>query len=71
MEPSQEALLIRRWTEAFTEEVLEHAKPEEVSNEEVFGDVYHSLIHSTSVSNTLIQLEHSNALVIGEKCRER
>ena len=43
----------------------------EVSNEEVFADVYHSLIHSAGLSATLLQLEHSNAAVVGEKCGER
>ena len=71
MDPEKEAALIRRWTEAFNGEVLEYSRPQEVSNEEVFADVYHSLIHSHSVSNTLVQLEHANAAAIEEKCRRR
>ena len=38
--------LVRKWSEKYTEEVLEWAHPQEVSNEEVFAEVYHSLIHS-------------------------
>ncbi len=37
-------------------EVLEFVKPKDVSNEEVFGDVYHSLIHS-SISNTVSMIK--------------
>ena len=63
--------LVRAWASAFSSEVLAFARPEEVSNEEVFADVYHSLIHSAGLSATLLQLEHGNAAVIGEKCGER
>lgn len=62
--------LVREWTEYFTEEVLSYSRPAEVSNEEVFSDVYHALIHS-SMSETLLQLEHSHAEVIAEKCNEK
>jgi len=63
--------LVRAWASAFSSEVLAFARPDEVSNEEVFADVYHSLIHSAGLSATLLQLEHGNAAVIGEKCGER
>ena len=63
--------LVRAWASAFSSEVLSFARPEEVSNEEVFAEVYHSLIHSAGLSATLLQLEHGNAAVIGEKCGER
>ena len=63
--------LVKAWSSAYSGEVLSFARPEEVSNEEVFADVYHSLIHSAGLSATLLQLEHSNAAVVGEKCFER
>ena len=62
MEDSKIENLVQAWSEMYMGEVLEFAKPKDVSNEEVFGDVYHSLIHS-SVAETLVRLEHSNAQV--------
>ena len=62
--------VVRKWTECFSEEVLAYSRPTEVSNEEVFSDVYHALIHS-AMSETLLQLEHSHAEVIAEKCRDK
>ena len=62
MENSKLEDLVQAWSEIYMGEVLEFAKPKDVSNEEVFGDVYHSLIHS-SVAETLVRLEHSNAQV--------
>jgi len=38
---AEEESLVRAWREAFHGEVLEHARPAEVSDEEVFADVYH------------------------------
>ena len=66
----QESQLVKAWSDAFADEVLEFSRPDEVSNEEVFADVYHSLIHS-ELSETLLQLEQSNARVIEEKCDKR
>ncbi len=54
--------LVQIWSDMYLGEVLEFSKPKNVSNEEVFGDVYHSLIHS-AIADTLVRLEHSNALV--------
>lgn len=63
MEESKVENLVQMWSDMYMGEVLEFAKPKDVSNEEVFGDVYHSLIHS-SVAETLVRLEHSNAQVL-------
>lgn len=52
--------LVKQWTEAFTNEVLTHCSPEEASDEEVFGEMYHALAHSP-LAATMIQLEHSHA----------
>jgi hypothetical protein len=62
MEDPKVESLVKQWSELYMGEVLEFAKPKDVSNEEVFGDVYHSLIHS-SIADTLVRLEHSNAMV--------
>ena len=53
---SNDDALVKAWASAYTSEVLAFARPEEVSNEEVFADVYHSLIHSAGLSATLLQL---------------
>ncbi|XP_036370834.1 protein C12orf4 homolog isoform X1 [Octopus sinensis] len=55
--------LVKKWTKAFTQEVKEFAKPEEVTNEQVFSEVYHTLIHSPALE-TLLNLEHSYAMDI-------
>ena len=44
----------------FNTEVLQYAKPNEASDEEVFANIYHSLAHSP-LAATMIQLEHSHA----------
>jgi len=62
--------LVRAWSAAYSDEVLDWAQPPTVSNMEVFADVYHSLIHSP-VSATLLQLEHSYAAAVESLCRER
>ena len=53
---SNDDALVKAWASAYSSEVLAFARPEEVSNEEVFADVYHSLIHSAGLSATLLQL---------------
>jgi len=62
--------VVRNWAAAYTEEVLEFAQPAAVNDSEVFGDVYHSLIHSP-LSETLLQLEASYAMAVEAVCRER
>jgi len=62
--------LLKAWTTAFSEEVLDYAQPPEVRDEEVFADVYHSLIHSP-LSETILQLEASYACSVETLCRER
>ncbi|KAK6170121.1 hypothetical protein SNE40_018593 [Patella caerulea] len=55
--------LIERWTRAFTQEVKEYAKPEEITNEQMFSDIYHTLIHSPALE-TVLNLEHTYALSV-------
>ncbi|XP_040583240.1 FERRY endosomal RAB5 effector complex subunit 3 [Lepeophtheirus salmonis] len=59
--------IVKKWSDLYSEEVLEFARPAEVSNEEVFAEVYHSLIHSPAISNTLVQLEHLHARTLEDK----
>ena len=63
--------VVREWTDSFTLETLEFSCPEEVTDEEVFADIYNALIHSAKFSSTLIQLEQSYAETINEKCVEK
>ncbi len=64
--------LVRAWADAYERGVLAHSKPEEISNEEVFADVYHSLVHSSpAMSDTMLRLEHSHAEAVAAKCKER
>ena len=65
-----ESSLLRAWSDAFTSEVLRYAKTKEVDNEEVFADVYHSLVHSP-LAATLVQLEHSNAQAVDDRAGDR
>ncbi len=66
------AALARSWSQAYGKGVLAHAKADQVSNEEVFADVYHSLVHSSpDTSNTMLRLEHSHAETVASKCADR
>lgn len=51
-------------------EVKEFAKPEEVSKEQQFSEVYHALIHSPALE-TLLNLEHTYALTIEDLILQR
>ena len=55
---------------SFLQETLEYASPEAVSNETVFSEVYHALIHSPALE-TLLNLEHTYALAVGEVIKQR
>jgi len=61
--------IIKGWAQAYQEEVLQFAQPPTVDDAEVFGSVYHSLIHSP-LSQTLLQLEASYAAAVESLCRE-
>ncbi|XP_077371711.1 ferry endosomal RAB5 effector complex subunit 3 isoform X4 [Festucalex cinctus] len=62
--------LTNAWTRAYVESTLEHARPEEPSWDEDFGDVYHELIHSPA-SDTLLNLEHNYFVRMSELISER
>jgi len=52
------------------QEVAEYAKPEPVTNELVFSEVYHALIHSPALE-TLLNFEHRYALAMRHVTEER
>lgn len=58
------------WSKAFREEHAAYAKPEGISNEVVFSEVYHSLVHSGAL-DALLTLEHSYAVEMENLIRER
>ncbi len=47
------------------QEVSQYAPPQPVSNELLFSEVYHALIHSPALE-TLLNLEHTYALAVGD-----
>ena len=44
--------------------------PEEITNEQVFSEVYHSLIHSSTLQ-TLLNLEHTYAFAVANMIKRR
>lgn len=62
--------LIEKWTKAFTEEHMRYATLEEPDESVTFPDMYHKLIHSPALE-TLLNLEHSYALAVGEDVQKR
>ena len=46
------------------------APPEETSKEQIFSEVYHSLIHSPALE-TLLNLEHTYALTVDDLIQQR
>eukprot|EP00095_Tigriopus_kingsejongensis_P011960 snap_masked-scaffold476_size161517-processed-gene-0.30 protein:Tk11960 transcript:snap_masked-scaffold476_size161517-processed-gene-0.30-mRNA-1 annotation:"PREDICTED: uncharacterized protein C12orf4 homolog" len=66
-----ETALVAAWSEAGAQGVLKLAPPEAVAPEAVWAEVYHSLIHSHSLSETLLRLEHSHAEAIEAQSQAR
>ncbi|XP_067141961.1 FERRY endosomal RAB5 effector complex subunit 3 isoform X2 [Centruroides vittatus] len=62
--------IIKKWSFAFKEEHAQYAKQEELSEDAIFASMYHSLIHSPALE-TMLNLEHSYSLQIGELIQER
>ncbi|KAK3090690.1 hypothetical protein FSP39_013761 [Pinctada imbricata] len=62
--------LVEKWTKAYTQEVKQYAKVEEASEETLFSEVYHNLIHSPAL-DTLLNLEHTYALTIEDLIDQR
>ena len=54
----------------FVQEVAEFTRPEPVTNELVFSEVYHALIHSPALE-TLLNFEHRYALAMRHITEER
>lgn len=62
--------LAERWARAYREEHLCYATPEEETPDSKFPTMYHTLIHSPAL-DTMLNLEHSYALAVGDMVRER
>lgn len=52
------------------QEILKYSEPEPISNEVVFSEVYHTLIHSPALE-TLLNLEHTYALSVCDVIDQR
>lgn len=66
---SKEAI-ISEWIKVFSEETKEHSKPEEISNELVFSEIYNQLIHS-HLQPTILKLENSYAKAVDDLITRR
>ncbi|XP_074648788.1 FERRY endosomal RAB5 effector complex subunit 3-like [Tubulanus polymorphus] len=62
--------LVDQWAKVFTQELKEYAKPVEISNDQVFSEVYHNLIHSPALE-TLLNLEHTYAIAVEDVITQR
>ncbi|GIY29221.1 protein C12orf4 homolog [Caerostris darwini] len=62
--------LVQKWAKAFKEEHMKFAEVEEPSEGATFPEMYHKLIHSPALE-TLLNLEHSYALAVGELVQAR
>ncbi|GFS13853.1 protein C12orf4 homolog [Elysia marginata] len=62
--------LIENWLSVYNKELKLYAKPYELSKDEKFGEVYHTLIHSPALE-TLLNLEHEYSLGVEEVIRKR
>ncbi|KAK2167583.1 hypothetical protein LSH36_26g09044 [Paralvinella palmiformis] len=62
--------LAKQWTNLFSKEILKYSDPEPISNEVVFSEVYHTLIHSPALE-TLLNLEHTYALSVCDVIDQR
>lgn len=52
------------------QEVIDYTKPDCISNDDMFSDVYHSLIHSSALE-TLLNLEHTHAMTVSSIIKQR
>lgn len=57
-------------TNVYIQEVIDYAKPQSISNDVMFSEVYHSLIHSPALE-TLLNLEHTYAMAVGNIINQR
>lgn len=62
--------LIENWLSVYNNELKLYAKPNELSKDEKFGEVYHTLIHSPALE-TLLNLEHEYSLGVEDVIRKR
>ena len=69
--PEQFESAINLWSDAFTQECSRYSDAKEVKTEELtFSEMYHSLIHSSSLE-TLLQLENTYALAVQDMLAQR
>ncbi|KAK9727711.1 hypothetical protein QE152_g19021 [Popillia japonica] len=62
--------ITKEWEKIFREEMTEYGERRCASDEELFATAYHKLVHSPALE-TMLQLEHTYALTVKEKCDEK
>lgn len=62
--------LAEKWSRSFNEEHMKYSKPEGISNEAVFSEMYHSIVHSGALEE-LMNLEHSFSVAMEDLIQER
>ncbi|KAG8177634.1 hypothetical protein JTE90_019661 [Oedothorax gibbosus] len=62
--------LVKKWTNAFKNEQMQFSAAEEPLEQSMFPEMYHRLIHSPALE-TMLNLEHSYALSVGELVNNR
>ncbi|ELU15738.1 hypothetical protein CAPTEDRAFT_117173 [Capitella teleta] len=66
----EEGALVAEWTNAYSQEVIECAKQESISNDVMFSEIYHCLIHSPALE-ALLNLEHTYAIAVSDVIARR
>uniref|UniRef100_A0A0B7AMF5 Uncharacterized protein n=1 Tax=Arion vulgaris TaxID=1028688 RepID=A0A0B7AMF5_9EUPU len=62
--------LLKHWVSTYNNELRMFAKPYELSKDEKFAEVYHTLIHSPALE-TLLNLEHEYSLGVERVIKDR
>jgi len=62
--------LANTWSDLFQDEHAVYSIPEEITNETVFSEVYHKLVHSPGL-DTLLSLEHTFAMAMDDVVAQR
>ncbi|XP_063971713.1 protein C12orf4 homolog [Lytechinus pictus] len=59
-----------RWARAFTQECVSHAPNTKPKDEAVFGEMFHTLIHSPALE-TIFKLEHTYSMAVEDIVKQR
>ncbi|XP_059165368.1 protein C12orf4 homolog [Physella acuta] len=62
--------LLKQWVTVYNQELKMYARPHQLSQDEKFAEIYHTLIHSPALE-TLLNLEHEYSLGVERVTKER